>query len=218
MARPVNADASATRGRILSSALDLFADGGMDGVTTREVAAAARVSLAMIHHYFGNKEGLYRACLESTQDELRGLGGELGAALVEQSAAPSAILARAIRIGFQFARAHRPAVRLMQRSIVDAGEVDPQIRATRLVPFLDQISDALALITGRPAGRLRLAIQSTIFLVVRYAISHDSELALLAAVPPAHAHATSAAALVLIEDHLVEAGLAMLGIPIASPS
>jgi AcrR family transcriptional regulator len=214
MARPVNADAHATRGRILASALDLFADGGMKGVTTREVAAAAGVSLAMIHHYFGNKEGLFRACLESTQDELGGLGVELKAALAESSGAPIAVLERAIRIGFQFARGHRAAVRLMQRSIVDAGEVDPQIRATRLIPFLDQMSDALALITGRPAGRLRLAIQSTIFLVVRYAISHDSELALLAGVPPAHASSASAAALVLIEDHLVESGLAMLGIEI----
>lgn len=216
MARPVNADAHATRARILSSALDLFADAGMTGVTTREVAAAARVSLAMIHHYFGNKEGLYRACLESMYDELGGLGVELEASLIEGSAEPVAILERAIRIGFQFARGHRAAVRLMQRAIVDAGEMDPQIRAKRLLPFLDQMSDALARITGRPVARLRLAIQSTIFLVVRYAISHDSELAILAGVPAAHASSASAAALVLIEDHLVEAGLAMLGIKTSS--
>lgn len=98
-------------------------------------------------------------------------------------------------------------------SILDAGEMDPRIREARLLPFLSQMSDALALITGRPVGGLRLAIESTIFLVVRYAISHDSELARLADVPPAHAGSTSAAALVLIEDHLVEAGLAMLGVP-----
>jgi AcrR family transcriptional regulator len=212
MARPVNADATATRGRILSSALDLFADAGMTGVTTREVAAAAGVSLAMIHHYFGNKEGLYRACLESMHDELGGLGVELKASLVEGSAEPIAILERAVRIGFQFARGHRAAVRLMQRAIVDAGEMDPQIRTKRLLPFLDAISDALAAITGRPVARLRLAIQSTIFLVVRYAISHDSELAILADVPAAHPSSASAAALVLIEDHLVEASLAMLGV------
>ena len=212
MARPVNADANATRGRILSSALDLFADAGMTGVTTREVAAAAGVSLAMIHHYFGNKEGLYRACLESMHDELGGLGIELRASLVEGSVEPIAILERAIRIGFQFARGHLSAVRLMQRVIVDAGEVDPQIREKRLLPFLEQISDVLAQITGRSAARQRLVIQSTIFLVVRYAISHDSELALVADVPPAHPGSASAAALVLIEDHLVEAGLAMLGI------
>ncbi|MFS8070554.1 MAG: TetR/AcrR family transcriptional regulator [Byssovorax sp.] len=213
MARPVNADAHATRGRILSSALDLFADSGMKGVTTRDVAAAARVSLAMVHHYFGSKEGLYRACLGSMHDELSGLGGELEASLLENSAAPVAILERAIRIGFQFARAHRASVRLMQREIVDAGEMDPRIREARLTPFIDQVSDALARVTGRPVIGLRLAIQSTIFLVVRYAISHDSELARLAGVPPAHASAASAAALVLIEDHLVEAGLAMLGVP-----
>ena len=213
MARPVNADAHATRSRILSGALDLFADRGMTGVTTRDVAAAAGVSLAMVHHYFGSKEGLYRACLESTQDELGGLGGELKTALVESGAAPVAILERAIRIGFQFARAHRSAVRLMQRDLVDAGEIDPRIREERLLPFLGQMSDALALVTGRPVSSLRLAIQSTIFLVVRYAISHDSDLARLADVPPVPAGSASAAALVRIEDHLVEAGLAMLGVP-----
>lgn len=216
MARPVNADANATRGRILSSALDLFADAGMTGVTTREVAAAAGVSLAMIHHYFGNKEGLYRACLESMHDELSGLGVELKASLVEGSVEPVAILERAVRIGFHFARGHKAAVRLMQRAIVDAGEMDPQIRTKRLLPFLDQISDALAAITGRPVARLRLAIQSTIFLVVRYAISHDHELAIIADVPAAHPSTASAAALVLIENHLVEASLAMLGITTAS--
>lgn len=215
MARPVNADAHATRARILSSALDLFADGGMRGVTTRDIAGAAGVSLAMLHHYFGNKEGLFRACLESMQEELSGLGGELKASLVEGGVAPVAILERAIRIGFQFARTHRSAVRLMQRSILDAGELDPRIREAHLLPFLGQMADALSLITGRPTGSLRLAIQSTIFLVVRYAISRDSELAQLADVPPAHTHSASAVALVLIEDHLVEAGLAMLGLSTA---
>ena len=212
MARPVNADAHATRGRSLSSALDLFADGGMKGVTTRDVAAKARVSLAMVHHYFGNKEGLYRACLESMQEELSSLGGELRASLVASDTTPVAMLERAIRIGFQFARTHRASVRLMQREIVDAGEMDPRIREARLMPFLDQVSDALSRLTGRPVGSLRLAIQSIIFLVVRYAISHDSELARVAGLPPAHASSASAAALVMIEDHLVEAGLAMLGI------
>ena len=71
------------------------------------------------------------------------------------------------------------AVRLLMRSIVDAGEVDARIRERNVLPFLEGISQALGMLFGRPPETLRLPIQSVIFLVVRYAISHEAEHALL---------------------------------------
>ncbi|MBI5060641.1 TetR/AcrR family transcriptional regulator [candidate division KSB1 bacterium] len=48
------------RGRILSAARRLFAEQGLEATSTREIADAAEVNLAMIHYYFGSKEQLYR--------------------------------------------------------------------------------------------------------------------------------------------------------------
>jgi AcrR family transcriptional regulator len=45
---------------ILEAARSLFAERGFAGTSTRAIATAAGVNLAMIHYYFGNKEQLYQ--------------------------------------------------------------------------------------------------------------------------------------------------------------
>ncbi len=46
------------------AARDLFTRHGFDAVSTRQLAAAAGTTPAMIHYYFEDKHGLYRALLE----------------------------------------------------------------------------------------------------------------------------------------------------------
>lgn len=53
-----------SRSRILEAAGQFFAARGFDGVSTRELAAAAEVNISAITYYFDGKEGLYRAVLE----------------------------------------------------------------------------------------------------------------------------------------------------------
>jgi AcrR family transcriptional regulator len=48
------------RDRLLASGTALFAEKGFDGVSVREICKHAHTSMNMIHHYFGNKEGLLR--------------------------------------------------------------------------------------------------------------------------------------------------------------
>ena len=55
------ADASDARQRLLLAGLQLFAQQGFAGTTTRELAQAAGVNVAAISYYFGDKVGLYRA-------------------------------------------------------------------------------------------------------------------------------------------------------------
>jgi len=57
------ADGSDTRQEILTAASELFADLGFERTTMRMVAARAEVDAALIHHYFGNKDGLLAAAL-----------------------------------------------------------------------------------------------------------------------------------------------------------
>jgi TetR/AcrR family transcriptional regulator len=58
-------DAEATKGALLASAQALFARRGYDAVPIDEIAARAKANKAMIRYYFGGKEGLYQAILES---------------------------------------------------------------------------------------------------------------------------------------------------------
>jgi len=54
----------ATRRRILETALEAFADASFEQVSTRTIARRANINLGSLTYYFGNKEGLYRACAE----------------------------------------------------------------------------------------------------------------------------------------------------------
>jgi TetR/AcrR family transcriptional regulator len=51
------------RENIIAASVPLFAAKGLNGVSVRELAAAAGVNLSMISYYFGGKEGLYAAVL-----------------------------------------------------------------------------------------------------------------------------------------------------------
>jgi AcrR family transcriptional regulator len=67
-----------TRDRILRTAERLFAERGFNGVSVRELAAAAQVNIASIGYHFKNKEGLLsevyrRHCEPMIEERLRGL-------------------------------------------------------------------------------------------------------------------------------------------------
>jgi len=47
--------------RLIQVAMALFAERGFDGVTVRDIASAAGVSVGLINHHFGSKEGLREA-------------------------------------------------------------------------------------------------------------------------------------------------------------
>jgi AcrR family transcriptional regulator len=220
MARPVNADAQATQTRILTTAYDLFASRGMDGASIRDIAKGAGVSLAMVHHYFGSKQGLYEACIGAMLKELGGLRSELESDLARGELPPQAVLAEGIRSGFRYARRHRTAVRLLQRSLVDTGELDTKVREENLLPFLDMIADVLSSLTGRPARMLRLPVQSTVFLIVRFAITSEREIAALAGEVGTltKPRKDMSAPLTAVEDHLVDAALRLVGLQVPDVS
>ncbi len=64
--------AEETRQRILDAALQAFGEASFKAVTTRRICAAADVSLPTLTYYFGDKEGLYRACAEAVVERYRG--------------------------------------------------------------------------------------------------------------------------------------------------
>ena len=48
-----------SREKLLEVAIELFAQKGLEGVSTRDLARAAGVNISLISYYFGGKEGLY---------------------------------------------------------------------------------------------------------------------------------------------------------------
>ncbi|MEQ6900240.1 TetR family transcriptional regulator [Nocardioides sp. YIM 152588] len=87
--RPGRAETSA---RILAAARGLFAERGFAGTTIRAVAAEAAVDPALVHHYFGTKEQLFRAAVDFPFDPEQ----VLGALTSDADGEPAALLARTV--------------------------------------------------------------------------------------------------------------------------
>ena len=62
--RPLDEDRRDVRNKLLEAARVLFATKGYEGVSIRRLARQADTTPAMIHYYFGDKHGLYRALME----------------------------------------------------------------------------------------------------------------------------------------------------------
>lgn len=60
-----------TRERIRAAAVAEFCAHGFSGASTARIVAEAQCNIRMIYHYFGNKDGLYRAALQRVYDDLR---------------------------------------------------------------------------------------------------------------------------------------------------
>jgi AcrR family transcriptional regulator len=69
--KPVKRDPERTRARILKAAVAEFSTRGFSGARTARIAKKARVNVRMLYHYFGGKDDLYVAVLESAYERLR---------------------------------------------------------------------------------------------------------------------------------------------------
>ena len=81
--RPAQQRGIETRERLVTAALEAFADHGYAGATTRAIAERAGVALAALPYHFETKEALWRAAadlifgrlVEQFQERIRGLEG-----------------------------------------------------------------------------------------------------------------------------------------------
>src|SRR5271157_2146572 len=81
----IERNATQTRERILDAAERLFAEHGLEGVSTRDITALAEANVGAISYYFGSKEGLVFAVFDRrltpiTKERLAALDGEERAA------------------------------------------------------------------------------------------------------------------------------------------
>jgi AcrR family transcriptional regulator len=64
MARPRNSEGRNTREAILDAALDLFAEHGYFGTSTRQIARAVGVRESALYHHFESKDAIFHALLD----------------------------------------------------------------------------------------------------------------------------------------------------------
>ncbi|MCC7110125.1 MAG: TetR/AcrR family transcriptional regulator [Deltaproteobacteria bacterium] len=178
MARPVGADAEATRARILDAAVALVAEHGIDGTSIRDIAAGAKVSLATVLHYYGSKDGLYDACIDSMYTELDQMRGAIFTAF-RPGASVAELLDEAVAAAVSFVRQHRQANRILLRTILDEGGLRPERRDRYLGAFLDEVSAALAPLLDLPVAQVKVRVQSLVHLMVRYSLHNGAELKMI---------------------------------------
>lgn len=70
MARP-GTQRKPTSERILLSALELFSTKGYDATSVREICEAAEITKPTLYHFYGSKEGVYRALVDGALGDFR---------------------------------------------------------------------------------------------------------------------------------------------------
>jgi AcrR family transcriptional regulator len=203
MARPVGANAEETRRKILKSASHLYASFGFEGTSVRQIARGADVSLGMIRHYFGSKEGLYRACMATAYGVYAELGQQIKIG-VSSGGAPDKVVGEATRAGFRFAVDNRAACKLVLWDLMEQETWRHEHGDREMLPFIREAAKVLAEVLNQDVGQTALRIRSLIFLVARYATAdHDEIAALVTGDTTAKADDATRGA---IEEHLADLG------------
>ncbi len=102
-------DPEGTRRNIIEVASEEFALNGLSGARIDEIAARTRASKRMIYYYFGDKEGLYLAVLESAYRKVR----EGEAKLDIDGLSPLDALRRLVEFTFEHHHKHEDFIRMV---------------------------------------------------------------------------------------------------------
>ena len=98
MATPAGTAGDDARRRIFEAARKEFADKGLAGARTDEIAEVARSNKRMLYYYFNSKEDLYLAVLEEVYIDMR----KREAALSLQALSPTAAISKLVFFKFDY--------------------------------------------------------------------------------------------------------------------
>jgi TetR/AcrR family transcriptional regulator len=150
-----------TARRILAAAEEHFADQGMAGARTEEIASAAHANKAMLYYYFGDKRRLHRAVMKNLLRQLR------NAAFAPLAAKTSS---RDRLIGwvngyFDFFATHPNYPRLVQREVMDTAPKFEWIVREYFRPFHKRLRSLIE--EGVASGEFRkVDAHQTVFTVL----------------------------------------------------
>ena len=108
--------------RILQQALELFSRKGYEATSVREICEAAEISKPTLYHFYGSKEGVYRAIVDGTLDAFR----STMVAAVESPGPPAERLKRVARLHLARARENDQLFRFILALIHNPASSAPQ--------------------------------------------------------------------------------------------
>ena len=164
--------------RILQKALELFSEKGYDATSVREICEAAGITKPTLYHFYGSKEGVYRAIVHGALERFRAelvialtIEGSLRDRLVRMARAyVASTLEQPDVARFIIALIHNPprsapatdflgfyqgVLDALARAVDEAiarGEVSPGPTEVRLLVFMGALGEAIHghLLVGRP--------------------------------------------------------------------
>lgn len=157
-----------TRRRILDAAIAEFAEKGLDGARVDEIAARAGANKRMIYAYFGGKEDLWLAALETVYAAMRAEESRLA---VDHLPLEEGI-AQLVRFKLRYTAAHPEVVALLNSENLHRARF---LRRSALVPCLySPIIATLRTLLARGAadGRFREDVDPVQLYISITALSH----------------------------------------------
>lgn len=149
---PAKRNAAATKQRILDAGEREFAARGFAGARLREIAESAGVQPALIHHYFTDKHGLYRAVLDrallpsSTESWT----------LLESGLDIEGLLGGFIEVLLRFYAKHHNLLAILRHEALSGSSVLDELTRERTLPIVEAITALLE--EKQRAGEIRADI------------------------------------------------------------
>lgn len=143
--------------RLLEAGVEEFARRGPAGANMRDIADRAGISVGALYKYYGDKDGLFRACLRRSLEALDAVLSEVTGV----EAGFKEYARRIIRALLQFSREHGGYVRLYCTLTASGGE-----EARRLAGEIEGVTARLYtryISAGRDGGALRRDLDPGMF-------------------------------------------------------
>ncbi|MEW6443913.1 MAG: TetR/AcrR family transcriptional regulator [bacterium] len=112
-------DSQDTEARILAAAERVFAEKGLKGARTAEIAALARVTPSLINYHYRGKENLYKTVIENYYSNVQ---RRLFPIMMKDDIAPQEKLRKLIEIGIDMLAENDHVARILLRESIDKGK------------------------------------------------------------------------------------------------
>lgn len=173
-------NAAATQQRLLDAAEDEFAARGFAGARLRDIADTAGVQPALIHHYFVDKQGLYRAVFDramllTSSESWKVLGTRHDL---------EGLVAGFVDVLVDFHATHRNFLALLRHESVRGTTVPMEVIRERALPVVEAV---LALIEARQAsGEVRADVpaREIVLATMSMAVHQFTDVGLVEALMP----------------------------------